>query len=186
MSVYRRHLGKFFVCLAAILILPLANAADFGAITGLVKDARQLPVAGATVTAVRQDGNGVRSTISNSDGIYSFSDVVPGTWAIIVQTEGNPDFTGLPLTVVAGRGARADLLLSFALAPAPAMAVPANTNPTAPDATGRSVWTDPAANAPRSTSSANAPSSNPLKRWLRGETITWADMETKKPAAQPV
>jgi hypothetical protein len=194
MKVCGRYLrGFLFVCLATALAQPLANAADFGAITGIVRDARQAPIAGATITAVKSDGGTVRSTISNSDGVYSFSDVVPGTWAITVQTEGQPDFTSPALSVVAGRGARADLSTAFAVAPSPAMAIPgtaaiasaAPAGPSGPAADPpRNTWADPAANPPRNTSSANQPSTSVWKRWLRGEPILWSDMETKKP--QPV
>jgi hypothetical protein len=150
---------------------PLASAADFGAITGIVKDAARVPMAGVTITATKQDGGGVRSTISNSEGVYSFADVVPGIWSITAQTEGNPDFTVSALTVIAGRGTRADLALTFAATPVPAIAPPV----AAPAAAA------PAAIAPR-TLTARSTSSDPVwKRWLRGETIGWNDMEKKKP-----
>src|ERR1039457_4005298 len=90
---FKGNLRNFLlVCLAAGLMQPLAQAADFGAITGVVRDAARVPMAGVTITATRQDGGGVRSTISNSEGVYSFADVVPGAWSIAAQTDGNPDF----------------------------------------------------------------------------------------------
>ena len=49
----------------------------YGTIVGIVTNAAKLPVAGATVTAVKA-GGGIRATVSGSDGIYSFADLPPG------------------------------------------------------------------------------------------------------------
>jgi hypothetical protein len=159
----------------SVLMGAAVQAADFGAITGLVKDASSMPVPGVTVTAAKEDGGGIRSTISNSEGVYSFSDVTPGVWSITAQTDGHPDLTLSSLTVEAGRGTRADLLLTFLMASSPA-SIPPESNPHSGD---RIVRSDPAANVSRNRLS----SSDPLARWLRGKTINWSDMESKR---QPV
>ena len=45
------------------------NAAPlYGAIAGIVRNSAQAPVAGALVTAMRADGQGIWTTISGSDG----------------------------------------------------------------------------------------------------------------------
>ncbi len=109
MTLRASFLGVIFCVVAA------ASAADFGAITGVVKDAGGAPLAGITITAGRLDGNAIRSTVSNSEGVYSFSDVAPGTWSIVAQPDGQPDFTHAPIAVAAGRGSRADLVLPAAI-----------------------------------------------------------------------
>src|SRR5579872_6414145 len=43
-----------------------AARASFGAVTGIVRNSAKLPVAGATVTAMRTDASGVRATVSGS------------------------------------------------------------------------------------------------------------------------
>src|SRR5208283_1256343 len=43
----------------------------FGTIAGIVRSSARVPIAGATVTAARVDGQGIRTTISTSDGIYT-------------------------------------------------------------------------------------------------------------------
>ena len=101
MKVHIHVRGILIVSLALGLTHASANGADFGAITGLVKDGARVPIAGATITAVKQDGATVRSTISNSEGLYSFSDVVSGTWSVTVQADGKSDFTVSSLVVVA-------------------------------------------------------------------------------------
>ena len=101
-----------------------------GAITGLIVDSANTPVAGATVTAAQQDGNTVRGAVSGSDGQYSFADLLPGTYSVTVQTPGHPNANIPAVQVIAGWAARAD----FTIAPLPAIG-PSTTAPlTAPPA----------------------------------------------------
>jgi hypothetical protein len=99
--------------LAAFLAVgTLAAQPKFGALTGLVLDAADRPVAGATVTASLQDGASIRATISTTEGIYSFNDVLPGTYSVIAQVSGQPDVTLSNVEIIAGRAARADAKLT--------------------------------------------------------------------------
>src|SRR4029077_14156112 len=68
---------------------PAPNA-GYGTIAGVVTTASKAPVGGATVTATRA-GGGIRSTISGSDGIYTFADVLAGSWSLTITVEGAPD-----------------------------------------------------------------------------------------------
>jgi hypothetical protein len=103
--------------------LPAANVAD-GAIVGIVTNSAKVPVAGATVTAVRANGGGIRATISGSDGVYSFADVPPGSWVITSHVDGVPDAVAPALEVVAGKASRNDLVMN-APGATPATAAPA-------------------------------------------------------------
>ncbi len=104
--------------------------ASAGAIVGRLTNAEKLPVAGATVTAVRADGSAIRATISASDGVYSFADVPPGTWSLTVQADGVSDVTMPSVQVTASQATRRDIVAGAALAaippalPAPPAAVP--------------------------------------------------------------
>jgi hypothetical protein len=93
-----------------------------GAIVGIVSDSGKRPVAGATVTAIRVDGTGIRATISDSNGLYTFADLAPGDWSISVQSEGNPEVTAASLAVLASKATRYDIALAGAHAAAPAPA----------------------------------------------------------------
>ena len=98
-----------------------------GAIVGIVTNAAKLPVAGATVTAVKA-GGGIRATVSGSDGIYSFADLPPGAWSLTVQVDGYPDVSLPPLQVVADKATRHDIVMNVpAAAPVPAETAPAAT-----------------------------------------------------------
>jgi hypothetical protein len=117
---------------------PAPNA-GYGTIAGVVTTASKTPVGGATVTATRA-GGGIRSTISGSDGIYTFADVLAGSWSLTITVEGAPDVLLPPVTVSAGKATRRDVAMnipagagqapSLVLAPVPAQAAA----PTVPEA----------------------------------------------------
>ncbi len=114
------QLGLLAACLVA---MPAARAGGpaVGAIVGVVSNTAKLPVAHATVTAVRGDGGAIRATVSGSDGVYSFGDLAPGTWSVSAQSEGYPQATTPPLQVIAGQATRYDLSMSgVPTAPPPA------------------------------------------------------------------
>src|SRR6204780_4031642 len=120
-----RYLRKMLlVALAGALLLPAAFAAELGAIVGVVTNAAGAPVARATVTAVRTDGNGIHATVSGSDGVYSFADLPPGAWSVTAELAGAPPVTAQSLAVTSGKATRHDLVMNVAApaAPAPAAA----------------------------------------------------------------
>ncbi|MGO9635758.1 MAG: TonB-dependent receptor [Steroidobacteraceae bacterium] len=129
--------------LAAGLLMPAVRAEDSnaamvkvssGTIVGVVTNSSNLPVARATVTVVKADGGSIRATVSNSDGVYSFADLPPGTWSLTVQVEGYPDVAVPSLQVVPSKATRHDVVMNVpvtapaapvvAAAPAAATAAP--------------------------------------------------------------
>ena len=85
-----------------------------GALTGVIRNAANVPLAGATVTAEQQDGPTIRGTVSNSEGIYSFSDLIAGTYSVISETQGYPNVTVPAAQVVARRVTRVDIAMTAA------------------------------------------------------------------------
>ena len=135
-----RHPARAILCaLAAALTLRAADAAQFGALVGLVRDATGAPVAEATVTAVRADGSATRATLTGSDGVYSFADLPPGAWSVSVELVDHRSVSRAALAVLAGQATRADLAVAapagaqLAAAPAPA-AAPVRAAPQLPEA----------------------------------------------------
>jgi hypothetical protein len=115
------------------LAMPILRAAEptapvrvspqtsYGAIVGVVTDSAKLPLARATVTAVRADGTAIRATVSGADGVYSFADLTPGAWSISANVDGYPEAVAPELTVVASKATRYDIAMNVpATAPAPA------------------------------------------------------------------
>jgi putative OmpL-like beta-barrel porin-2/carboxypeptidase family protein len=94
------------------LSTPVAGVVH-GTIVGVVTNAAKLPVAGATVTATSIDSGDIRSTVSTSDGTYSFANLPPGVWAIASQVEGAPDVVVPSVQVVAGKATRHDLAMNI-------------------------------------------------------------------------
>jgi hypothetical protein len=131
-QTYPRRLA--IAILAAALMLPVARAAQPGAIVGVVTNAAKLPVAGVTVTAVRADGEAIRATVSGSDGVYSFADLPPGAWSLTLDAAGYRQVALPALEVLASKATRHDVVMNVAAgapapvaAPAPAAAAVAQT-----------------------------------------------------------
>src|SRR5271165_1633856 len=139
-SFSRRH-GCFRTTSVAVLLVALMGTCfsvgaqpRFGALTGVIKDQANVPVAGATITAVQQDGGTVRGTISNSEGVYSFGDLAPGTYSIVSEMPGYLEVTVASLQVVMGRAARADIAMTSPVMPSSTPAMSASVNQTAQNA----------------------------------------------------
>jgi hypothetical protein len=103
-----------------------AGKASPGAIVGIVTNSAKSPVGGATVTATRV-GGGIRATISGSDGVYSFSDLPPGLWAISLQVDGSAEVAEPSIEVAPSRTSRHDIVMNTPAATprAPALAAAA-------------------------------------------------------------
>ena len=135
----------------------LNGQSPFGTIAGLVTTPAKAPIAGATVTATRLDGSTIRTTISGSDGLYSFPDVKPGPYTVIAQSDGFPDTTTPTLQVNAGKATRSDIAM-VALTSAP-VTISSASPASAPAGTASTSPVTPA--APTATAAAIAPASAP-------------------------
>jgi hypothetical protein len=122
----------------------LRVTASYGAIVGVAQTSAKLPIARATVTAVRQDGGAIRATLSGSDGVFSFADLSPGKWSLTLEAEGLPEVTVPAVEVVAGKASRHDIVMNQASQPAGQPALAAVAAPPA-------VAAAPATAAPQAT-----------------------------------
>jgi hypothetical protein len=166
------------------VMIQLANTAPtvvrtvFGTIAGVVRDANKRPVADAAVTATRLDGNGIRTTISNSEGVYSFADVPAGAYSVMAQADGYADVSLGELQVTAGRPTRSNIMMASAQAGAP---------PASPVLVAGVVPPSAAATASASDGSAD----NAFKRLLHGgmhslDGLVTPGTETAKVTKPPV
>jgi len=131
-----------FAVTSIAVVMPVVRAEDAitsmtavarGTIVGVVTNAAKIPIGGATVTAASA-GGGIRSTVSGSDGIYSFADVPPGSWSLTITVDGSPDVVVPGVNVVASKASRHDIVMNATTATAPAPAVAALAYPAAPAA----------------------------------------------------
>jgi len=84
------------------LVLPsfaLAQTANTGVITGVVKDAKGEVVAGATVKAINKGTGVTRSTTTGDSGSYELTQLVPGDYRVEATGQGFAMFVADPVTV---------------------------------------------------------------------------------------
>ena len=142
----RVTLPKALLVLTLLAALPVARAADPGAIVGVVTDASHRPVAQATVTAVHALDHAIRSTVSQADGMYTFADLPPGTWALSWEAPGFTETRLATIEVASGRATRSDVVMNaIGTLPATAPALAATAAPRAAVAPAKAAPTLPLA-----------------------------------------
>jgi hypothetical protein len=85
---------------------------DSGSISGTVRDQAKAPLAGATVTATRLDGNVPHKAETASDGSYRISDVAPGMYSVTAEKDGYLQLVVSSLEIEPGQTASADFTLA--------------------------------------------------------------------------
>jgi hypothetical protein len=79
----RRDVGVFLACLILFFSPCLSHAQVlYGSLTGTVTDSTQAPVPNASVEVVNVNTGATRQGVTNSEGIYLFSDLQPGTYKV--------------------------------------------------------------------------------------------------------
>ena len=106
---------KRLLCLVAFTLLgsgPMAFAQQGTTeVRGLVTDAQRAVLPGVTVEVRNQDTGMFRSTISNSDGTYFVSGIVPGRYQITASLQGFKTFQQRDVILSLGRTALLDVRL---------------------------------------------------------------------------
>ncbi|MFL6331964.1 MAG: carboxypeptidase regulatory-like domain-containing protein, partial [Pyrinomonadaceae bacterium] len=79
-----------FILSVTSLALPAATHAQvlYGSLTGNVTDSAGAAVPGAAVTAVNAATNVSKETTTNDEGIFQFSDLLPGTYKVTITGNG--------------------------------------------------------------------------------------------------
>lgn len=130
---------------------PRIDHSGIGTIAGVVRNAAGSPVSFATVTATRIDSEGIKSTVSGSDGVYSFGDLQSGMYRVTTDAIGATVAVTPAVQVTNGHATRFDLggapsvmAPTPVVASVPAAALPVNApaKPAAsgPTPAGDSVW----------------------------------------------
>src|SRR5580704_14788528 len=114
-----------------IPVVPKVDLTGIGTIAGVVRTPAGLPAGSAMVTATRVDGTGIRSTVSNRDGVYAFNDLPAGQYRVTTDVIGDAVALTPPVVVTNGHATRFDLG-GIASAAAPAVAISADKGATSP------------------------------------------------------
>ncbi|HEX8494196.1 MAG TPA: TonB-dependent receptor [Pyrinomonadaceae bacterium] len=77
--------AALFLLMSLMTTGALAQTANTGSITGVVKDQTGAVVPGATVTAINVGTNAARSTTTSDEGTYEITPLVPGTYRVEVE-----------------------------------------------------------------------------------------------------
>src|SRR5689334_5360409 len=97
--------GLLVVCGAS-----LALAAPAGSLTGRARDALQRALPGARIHLQADDGRLIAETTADAQGRFTFTDVGPGTYAVLGEAAGFETATAI-VTVPPGEGASVELTL---------------------------------------------------------------------------
>ncbi len=92
----------------------IGQTAVTGAITGYVSDASGAVVGDATVEATNTSTGVVDKTVTNSDGVYRFSSLIPGNYSITIAKAGFAKFSQQSVLVQTGTSIRVDAKLPVA------------------------------------------------------------------------
>src|SRR4051794_33607145 len=99
------------------LLLAVAQAGHaqsvYGTIAGNVKDSSQAAVASARVVATNPETGFTRETLSNSVGVYTVPDVLPGVYTVEVSAPGFQTYKRTGVTVSVQTLTRVDVALSI-------------------------------------------------------------------------
>jgi hypothetical protein len=93
-SAARCLLLKYLVCVLSLLALSVLLAGNsyaqvlYGGITGTVTDASGAVIPGAQVAALETQTGVRQTTTTNSEGIYRFTALLPGTYTVTVSGKG--------------------------------------------------------------------------------------------------
>jgi len=89
----------------------MASAQTFGEITGVITDPSGGLIPNASVTVTNTATNVVRTTLTNSSGLYSFPDLTPGTYDVKVVTSGFGTSVKTNILLQVQQTARVDFVL---------------------------------------------------------------------------
>jgi hypothetical protein len=151
---------KALAILITLLVLPVAHAADPGTIVGIVTDAAHTPVPQATVTAVHAGDHAIRATVTHADGLYTFADLPPGTWALSWEAPGYAATSLAALEVTSGKATRRDVVMN-AIGGAASSSAPALAAVVVPPAAAPAAAAAPAKPAPTVPVALQAPDPGP-------------------------
>jgi hypothetical protein len=93
-------------------VSPITGQSTFGSIVGVVHDASQSVVAGASVQIRSLEDNSIRSTTAGADGSFEFVNLKPGKYALSAQADGFAEFKVPSAELAARQALRIDVTMA--------------------------------------------------------------------------
>ena len=111
-----RPLPAFVLLLASLYAPVLAQQAARATLTGIVTDPHGAAVPGVKVTATLESAGIKRETMSNNQGLYVLTDLVPGEYELRVEAEGfTTRVSKVPISLNVGQSVTLDVPLEIGL-----------------------------------------------------------------------
>jgi Carboxypeptidase regulatory-like domain/TonB dependent receptor len=110
-SVHAWGMLAFCLCAASIFSSSLSAQTTYGSVAGLVADSSGAAISGAEVTLTNTGTAEKRVQQTGSDGLYSFVNLLPGTYRIDVEKPGFKHVARPDVVVEVGQSVRIDLTL---------------------------------------------------------------------------
>src|ERR1044072_8270384 len=113
---FSRSLAALVLFLFVLPASALGQQAARATLTGTVTDPNGALVTGATVIATQQASNIRRETVTNDQGLYVFSDMVPGDYELRVEALAfNPNVSQTPVSLQVGQSTTVNVSLTVNL-----------------------------------------------------------------------
>jgi hypothetical protein len=110
-SIVRAFTTLLTVAGLSLVSVPAHAQILYGSIVGVVKDAQGAAVPGATVTVVNKDTNLTRDAVTNGEGGYNVTNVLPGPYDVKIALPGFKEAVRTNVPVTIGQIARVDMTL---------------------------------------------------------------------------
>jgi hypothetical protein len=107
-------MGRVFAGVAIAVVVTVCSAAGqstFGSIVGVVHDATQAVVPGASVKIRRSEDNSLRSTTSDQNGSFEFVNLKPGNYSLSAHADGFAEFQVPSAELAARQTLRIDVVV---------------------------------------------------------------------------
>jgi carboxypeptidase family protein/TonB-dependent receptor-like protein len=113
---YRQSSHRWLVGVLALSIIsltapPVIGQILYGSIVGIVKDSQGAVIPGATVTVVNKETNLTRETTTNTEGIYTLNNVLPGQYDVKISLSGFRESVRSNVPVTISQISRVDVSL---------------------------------------------------------------------------
>jgi len=108
----RQVLALFGLLIVALSVSGAFGQSNTGTVSGAVTDPSHAIIPGAEIRITNEGTGGIKTTVSNDGGVYSFTFLAPGSYDIVVNAKGFQPLERKGVTVLAGQTVNLDFQLT--------------------------------------------------------------------------